>query len=99
MFRWEGGRAARITSGAMDSIDDSEDACRLVVNSHFDSGNIEVCQQPNCSASRAERAVPSLYIAAHSLLPQIVDASDPGNVQLRIHEDPFCVTDGRAHFQ
>lgn len=68
--RWEGGRAAPTNSGAMDSIDDSEDACRLVVNSHFDSGNIEV-----------------------------IDASDPGNIQLRIHEDPFCETDGRAHFQ
>ena len=30
---------------------------------------------------------------------QVIDASDPGNIQLRIHEDPFCETDGRAHFQ
>lgn len=50
-FRWEGGRAAPTKSAAMDSIDDSEDACRLVVNSHFDSGNIEVCQQQSCSAA------------------------------------------------
>lgn len=30
---------------------------------------------------------------------QVVDASDPQNIQLRIHEDPFCETDGQAHFQ
>ena len=30
---------------------------------------------------------------------QVVDAADPANIQLRIHEDPFCESDGRAHFQ
>ena len=30
---------------------------------------------------------------------QVADASDPQNIQLRIHEDPFCKTDGQAHFQ
>ncbi|KAL3153308.1 hypothetical protein ABBQ38_011652 [Trebouxia sp. C0009 RCD-2024] len=68
--RWEEGKAAPTNAASMDSMDESNMACRLVINSHFDSGNIEV-----------------------------VDSSDPSNIQLRIHEDPFCETDGRAHFQ
>lgn len=30
---------------------------------------------------------------------EVVDAADPTNIQLRIHEDPFCESDNRAHFQ
>lgn len=44
--RWEGGRAAPTNAASTDSMDESGDACRLVINSHFDSGNIEVILLP-----------------------------------------------------
>ena len=40
-YRWEEGTAAPTNAASMDSMDESG-ACRLVINSHFDSGNIEV---------------------------------------------------------
>jgi hypothetical protein len=30
---------------------------------------------------------------------QVLDASDPSNIQLAIKPDVFCQTDGRAHYQ
>eukprot|EP00877_Chromochloris_zofingiensis_P000661 jgi/Chrzof1/10596/Cz05g04230.t1 len=42
----------------------------IFVNSHFDSGNIEV-----------------------------EDITDPTNIRLNIHKDPFCHGDNKAHFQ
>ena len=29
----------------------------------------------------------------------VVDISDKSNIQLSIHEDPYCEVDERAHFQ
>jgi hypothetical protein len=29
----------------------------------------------------------------------VVDMKNAGNIQLKIHEDPFCATDARSHFQ
>ncbi|KAK9823110.1 hypothetical protein WJX72_000350 [[Myrmecia] bisecta] len=62
--RWAEGSAAPTNTGGKHSL------TGIYVNSHFDSGNVEV-----------------------------VDMADQHNIQLRIHEDPFCESDGRAHFQ
>lgn len=40
-YRWEEGKAAPTSVSSMDSMDESGTS-RLVINSHFDSGNIEV---------------------------------------------------------
>ena len=29
----------------------------------------------------------------------VVNMADETNIELNIHEDPYCETDGRAHFQ
>ena len=50
MYRWEEGKAAPANAASMDSMDESG-ACRLVINSHFDSGNIEVTM-PSCLESQ-----------------------------------------------
>ncbi|MEW5306259.1 MAG: hypothetical protein WDW36_008735 [Sanguina aurantia] len=55
-------------SGA--NVSGSSSCGTMFINSHFDSGNVE-----------------------------IVDISDPSNIQLAIHRDPFCETDQKAHFQ
>lgn len=102
MYRWEEGKAAPANAASMDSMDESG-ACRLVINSHFDSGNIEVTM-PSCLESQQCTFAISVMTMHSSELPrchelQVADASDPQNIQLRIHEDPFCKTDGQAHFQ
>lgn len=29
----------------------------------------------------------------------VVNMKNAGDIQIKIHEDPFCATDARAHFQ
>lgn len=66
----------------------------LFVNSAFDSGNVEV-QHGRCGC----RSDDAFCMVTAPLSVQVVSTRDPTSIQLRIHEDPFCEHDQRAHFQ
>ena len=62
------------------------------VSSKFDAGNVEVRSGDRCS-------VAAYGTASSNPCIQVVDATDPQNVQLKIRPDPYCKGDDITHFQ
>ena len=66
------------------------------ISAAFDSGNVEVgacTRRRGIAVGRREGG------GAEPGAAQVVDASDPNNIRLKIRPDPFCRGDNITHFQ
>ena len=63
------------------------------VSAKFDAGNVEVI------ASRVLEPNTCTLLHTNPRVLQVVDVSDPKNIQLKIRPDPYCKGDDITHFQ